>query len=284
MAAKSRAASARRDDPAHPVKAFAHRIVEAPAFEPFMIGLILFNAVLIGLETSPAMIERYGDWLHLGNNIILGVFIVEAALKIAAVAPRLGLYFGNGWNLFDFSIVVLSLIPATGEFALVARLVRILRVLRLISAVPQLRLIVTTLVRSIPSMGHVIMLMSVIFYIYAITGVHFFATDDPDHWGSLGAALLTLFQLVTLEGWVEVMETVLENHPWAWLYFVSFVLLGTFVILNLFIAVVINNLETAKLEQLAELDQPVTHEDVLKELDRTREALRDLQAKIAKLS
>jgi voltage-gated sodium channel len=284
MAAKRASATGRRDEPAHPLKAFAHRIVEARAFEPFMIGLILFNAVLIGLETSPEIIEQYGDWLHLGNNIILGVFIVEATLKITAVAPRLGLYFGNGWNLFDFSIVVLSLIPATGEFALVARLVRILRVLRLISAVPQLRLIVATLVRSIPSMGHVIMLMSVIFYIYAVTGVHFFSADDPDHWGSLGAALLTLFQLVTLEGWVEVMNTALENHPWAWLYFVSFVLLGTFVILNLFIAVVINNLETAKLEQLAELAQPVTHEDVLKELDRTREALRDLQAKIAKLS
>jgi voltage-gated sodium channel len=268
----------------NPVQAFARRIVNARAFEPFMIGLILFNAVLIGLETSPEMIERYGDWLHLGNDLILAVFIAEAVLKITAVAPRFMLYFGSGWNLFDFGIVALSLIPATGEFALVARLVRILRVLRLISAVPQLRLIVATLVRSIPSMGHVIMLMSVIFYIYAITGVHFFAADDADHWGSLGASLLTLFQLVTLEGWVDVMDAVIDNHPWAWIYFVSFVLLGTFVILNLFIAVVINNLETSKLEQLEELDQPTTHEDVLKELDRTREALRELQAKIARLS
>jgi voltage-gated sodium channel len=269
--------------PVNPVQAFARRIVNAHAFEPFMIGLILFNAVLIGLETSPEMIERYGDWLHLGNDLILAVFIAEAVLKITAVAPRFMLYFGSGWNLFDFGIVALSLIPATGEFALVARLVRILRVLRLISAVPQLRLIVATLVRSIPSMGHVIMLMSVIFYIYAITGVHFFAADDADHWGSLGASLLTLFQLVTLEGWVDVMDAVIDNHPWAWIYFVSFVLLGTFVILNLFIAVVINNLETSKLEQLQELDQPTTHEDVLKELDRTRDALRELQSKIARL-
>jgi voltage-gated sodium channel len=267
----------------NPVQAFARRIVNARAFEPFMIGLILFNAVLIGLETSPEMIERYGDWLHLGNDLILAVFIAEAVLKITAVTPRFMLYFGSGWNLFDFGIVALSLIPATGEFALVARLVRILRVLRLISAVPQLRLIVATLVRSIPSMGHVIMLMSVIFYIYAITGVHFFAADDADHWGSLGASLLTLFQLVTLEGWVDVMDAVIDNHPWAWIYFVSFVLLGTFVILNLFIAVVINNLETSKLEQLEELNQPTTHEDVLKELDRTRDALRELQSKIARL-
>ncbi|MGZ5119201.1 MAG: ion transporter, partial [Burkholderiales bacterium] len=129
--------------------------------------------------TSHDFVARYGYWLHLGNDMILGVFILEAALKITEIAPRWRLYFGNGWNLFDFSIVVLSLIPATGEFALVARLIRILRVLRLISAVPQLRLTVATLVRSIPSMGHVIMLMSVIFYIYAVTGFHFFESNDP---------------------------------------------------------------------------------------------------------
>jgi voltage-gated sodium channel len=265
------------------LKAFAARIVEARWFEPFMIGLILFNAVLIGLETSDEVMARYDRWLHIANDVILGVFIIEAALKIIAVAPRFRLYFGDGWNLFDFSIVVLSLIPATGEFALVARLIRVFRVLRLISAVPQLRLVVATLVRSIPSMGHVILLMSLVFYIYAVSGFHFFGDVDPDHWGNLGAALLTLFQLVTLEGWVEVMESAMEAHPLAWIYFVSFVMLGTFVVLNLFIAVVINNLDQSKVEQLAELGNPVTHEDVLRELERTRGALRDLQAKIARL-
>jgi voltage-gated sodium channel len=280
-----RATSAARgeDAAANGVQAFARRVISARWFEPFMIGLILFNAVLIGLETFPEIERRFEDLLHFGNHAILAVFIAEAALKIIAVAPRFRLYFGNGWNLFDFSIVVLSLIPATGDAALVARLVRILRVLRLVSAVPQLRLIVATLVRSIPSMGHVIMLMSVIFYIYAIAGVHLFGEVDPEHWGSLGASLLTLFQLVTLEGWVELMQIAMEEHPWAWIFFVSFVLLGTFVILNLFIAVVINNLETSKLEQLEELDKPVTHDDVLMELERTRDALRNLQAKLGRL-
>jgi voltage-gated sodium channel len=127
----------------------------------------------------------------------------------------------------------------------------------------------------------VILLMSVMFYIYAVTGVHLFSVQDPEHWGTLGAALLTLFQLVTLEGWVEVMNTALKTHPWAWIFFVSFVMLGTFVVLNLFIAVVINNLEASKLEQLEELD--ITHEDVLEELERTRKALKDLQAKISRL-
>lgn len=266
------------------VKAFAWRVVSARRFEPFMIALIIFNAILIGFETSEDLVARYGYWLDLGNDVILGIFIVEALLKIIAVAPRWRLYFGSGWNLFDFSIVVFSLIPATGDFALLARLVRVLRVFRLISAVPQLRLIVATLVRSIPSMGHVIMLMSVIFYIYAVAGLHLFRAVDPEHWGTLGAALLTLFQMVTLEGWVDVMESAMKATPLAWLYFVSFVLLGTFVVLNLFIAVVINNLEQSKLEQLDELNQPTTHEEVLRELDLTRKALQELQRKIARLS
>jgi voltage-gated sodium channel len=262
------------------MKAYAQRVVEARWFEPVMIGLILFNGVLIGLETSKEFTATYDGWLHLGNNIILAVFIIEAALKITAVAPRFALYFGNGWNLFDFTIVILSLLPSAGEFALVARLVRVLRVLRLVSAVPQLRLIVATLVRSIPSMGHVVLLMSIIFYIYAVTGFHLFHEHDAEHWGTLGSALLTLFGIVTLEGWVQVMETALELHPWAWIYFVSFVLIGTFVMLNLFIAVVINNLEASKVAELEELRDPVTHEEVLEELERTRDALNQLQRRL----
>lgn len=263
---------------------FAQRVVSARWFEPLMIGLILFNGVLIGLETSEALLRDYGDLLHLGNHLVLGVFIAEAALKITAVAPRFGRYFGNGWNLFDFSIVVLSLVPATEEFALVARLVRILRVLRLVSAVPQLRLIVSTLVRSIPSMGHVILLMSIIFYIYAVTGLHLFRAADPEHWGTLGASLLTLFQIVTLEGWVELMEVASKAHAWAWIYFVSFVLIGTFVVLNLFIAVVINNLESSKAAELDDLQQPPAHDELIAELRRTKAALDDLERRLERTS
>ena len=263
------------------MKEFARRIVQARWFEPWMVALILFNAVIIGLETSPEVMDDYGRWLEFANDAILGVFVLEAALKITAVAPQFRRYFGDGWNLFDFTVVVLSFIPSTGEFALVARLVRVLRVLRLVSAMPQLRLIVATLVRSIPSMGHVLMLLAIVFYIYAITGFHLFHQHDAEHWGSLGAALLTLFQIVTLEGWVEVMETALEFRPLAWIYFVSFVLIGTFVVLNLFIAVVVNNLEASKAAELEALARPVTHDDVLEELARTRDALQALQRKLA---
>jgi len=265
------------------MKARAQRIVEARWFEPFMIGLILFNAVLIGLETSKPFVEQYGDLLHAGNEIILVIFIIEIVLKLTAVAPRFGQYFGNGWNLFDFTVVALSLIPATEEFALVARLVRVLRVLRLISAVPELRLIVATLVRSIPGMGHVLLLMSIIIYIYAVTGFHLFHENDPSNWGTLGRALLTLFQLVTLEGWVDVMDAVQDENQWAWVYFLTFILVGTFVMLNLFIAVVINNLQASKAAELEELRNPVTHEEVLDELKRTRDALARLQQRLETL-
>jgi len=265
------------------MRQFAKRIVGARWFEPLVIGLILLNGAIIGLETSKDIERQYGTLLHLGNNIILCVFIVEAALKITAVAPRLSLYFGNGWNLFDFSIVVLSLLPATGEFALVARLIRVLRVLRLVSTVPQLRLIVATLVRSIPSMGHVLMLLALLFYIYGITGFHLFHERDPEHWGTLGAALLSLFQLVTLDDWFNLYAKAREVHAWSWVYFISFIVIGTFVVMNLFIAIVINNLEISKTAELEELRAPVTHDEVLRELERTREALLHLQRKIAAL-
>lgn len=265
------------------MKSLCARVVSAGWFEPFMIGCIIVNAIIIGLETAKDIEAVHGHLLHLGNDIFLVIFMIEAALKITAVAPRLRLYFGNGWNLFDFTVVVLSLLPSTGEFALVARLIRVLRVLRLVSALPQLRLIVATLVRSIPSMGHVILLMGVIFYIYGVTGYHLFHEQDADNWGTLGTALLTLFQVVTLEGWVDVMETAMEVLPWAWVYFVSFVLIGTFVMLNLFIAVVINNLEASKVAELQELEHPTTRDEIVAELRRTREVLVELERKLEAL-
>lgn len=262
------------------MKLACQRLIGARWFEPFMIGLIVFNGVLIGLETSHAIMAAHGDLLHLLNHAILALFVLEALAKMGAVAPRLRLYFGDGWNLFDFTIVVLSLIPATGEFALVARLIRILRVLRLVSAVPQLRLIVATLVRSIPSMGHVIGLLAIIFYVYAVAGFHLFHTVDAERWGTLGDSLLTLFRVVTLEGWTEVMYKAMETHPWSWVYFVSFVLVGTFIAMNLFIAVIINNLEESKAAQLASVTAPATREEILEELKATRDALQRLEAKL----
>ncbi len=259
-----------------------NKLVNTSLFERTIIGLILFNALILGLETDTTFVENYGQWFELGHHLILAAFIIEALLKITAVAPRLKLYFGDSWNLFDFSVIVLSLLPATGELAMVARLARLLRVLRLISALPELRLIVATLMRSIPSMGNIMLLMSIIFYIYAIAGYHLFHLSDPQHWGTLGLSLLTLFRIVTLEDWTDVMYTAMEVLPYAWIYFVSFVVMGTFVIINLFIAMVLNNLEEAKAERLAELRPPLSQDDLLKELADTQQALIRLRKHIEK--
>ena len=177
------------------ISLLADRLVNKAAFEYTIIALILLNGVFLGLGTSPVLARQYGDLLHLGNQIVLGVFIVEALLKMIALAPRVDMYFRDGWNVFDFLVIVFSLIPATGEFAMVARLARLLRVLRLISAIRELRLIVAALVRSIPSVGHVMLLMSIIVYIYAIIGYQLFHEHDPMHWRSLGISVLTLFNI-----------------------------------------------------------------------------------------
>ena len=266
------------------MKALCSRIVNHHFFEKIIIGLIILNGVILGMETSTGLVAQYGQLFELTSHFILLVFILEAAMKITAVAPRLKLYFGSGWNLFDFSVVVLSLVPSTGEFAMIARLARLLRVMRLISTIPELRLIVSTLVRSLPGMMHVISLMAVIFYIYAIAGFHLFNQHDPELWGTLGLSLLTLFRVVTLEDWTDVMYTAMDMHPLSWMYFVSFVVIGTFVIINLFIAVVINNLEEAKQERLAELQVPPSKDDLMKELKQTQEALQRLQVRLENAS
>lgn len=259
------------------------KLVASNAFEYVIVALILFNALLLGLETSPELVARYGTWFEWGNHLVLAVFVVEAALKMYALAPRIQRYFHNGWNVFDFSIIVLSLVPATGQFAMVARLARLLRVVRLITTIPELRLIVATLVRSIPSMGNILLLMGVIFYIYAVAGYHLFHEHDPVHWRNLGISLLTLFRVVTLEDWTDVMYTGMQMHPMAWMYFVSFVVVGTFVVINLFIAVVLNNLEEAKQERLAEMREAPSKEELLRELRGTQEALQRLYVRLNKL-
>ncbi len=262
------------------MKTFAAQLVAKKSFEHTIIGLILINAAILGMQTSPFLVARYGFYMDACNGLIISVFVLEAALKITAIAPRWRLYFANGWNLFDFSVVVLSLLPDAGSMAMLARLARLLRVLRLISAVPQLRLIVSTLMRSIPSMGHVLLLMSVIFYVYAIAGYHLFHEHDPQYWGSLGISLLTLFRVVTLEDWTDLMYTAMQMSPFAWIYFVSFVIMGTFVIINLFIAVVLNNLDDAKQQQLKDLRKPETQDELLQQLAKTRAMLDRLQEQL----
>ena len=259
---------------------FIHRLTNSYGFEYFIVGLILANAILLGVETLPAVMEHYHHWVALGHQVTLGVFIVEAALKMFAQWPRPDRYFRDGWNIFDFSIIVLALVPATGSFAIIARMARLMRLLRLVSAVQELRLIVATLVRSIPSMLHIVVLMSLMVYVYAIIGFQLFHEHDPEHWRNLGVSLLSLFRILTLEDWTDIMYKAMEYHPLTWMYFVSFVVFGTFVVINLFIAVVINNLDEAKQERLRKLEQAPTADSLLSELRATQQSLRRLEEEL----
>ena len=259
---------------------FSSRLVNAAWFEYCIIAVIIVNGIILGLETSGTIDRRYGGWLRMGNQAALWVFIVEAGLKLLALWPRSWRYFQDGWNLFDFLVIVFALVPATGQFAMIARLARLLRVVRLISAIRDLRLIVAALVRAIPSVGHVIMLMSIVVYIYAIMGYHLFHELDPARWGNLGLSVLTLFNIITLDGWTQVMNTAMRHYPWAWLYFVSFVVVGTFVVINMFIAIIINSLDDAKRERQAESEGPVSREQMLQEIREARATLERLEQRL----
>lgn len=245
-------------------------------FDRGIIALIIFNALVLGVETYPAVAVPYEAVLLGINKFVLIVFAIEAVVKITASAPVFRRYFGDGWNLFDFCVVVFSLIPQTGEFALIARTVRLLRILRLVTAVPELRLIISTLIKSLPGLGNVILLLSIVFYVYAIAGYHMFHAHDPFHWGSLGVSLITLFRILTLEDWTDVMYAAMELYPFAWLFFISFVVVAAFIVINMFIAVVINNLHKAQQEMEIAQGESL-HGEILYELEESRRMLEKVE-------
>ena len=259
------------------------RITNSHGFEYFIVSLILANAVLLGLETSVTLTERYGTWLEFGQWVILGVFIAEAALKLFAVAPRIDRYFRDPWNVFDFLVIVASLIPVVGSLALVGRTARLLRVLRLVSVVPELRLLVTTLVRSLPGMVHILVLMGALMYIYGVIGFSLFSEHDPTHWRSLGVSLLSLFRVITLEDWTDIMYTAMELNELAWIYFASFVILATFIVINLFTALIVNNLDTMNRARPRE-EEKETRATMLRELRVARDSLQRLEEQVERMS
>ena len=180
-------------------------------------------------------------------------------------------------NVFDFLIVAASMLPEVGAFTTVARLARLMRITRLISVHPELRLIVSVMVRSITSMGHVVLLVCLLLYVYGILGYHLFGLHDPQHWGTLWRSLMTLFQMLTLEGCVEIQAASLQAVPWAWLYYTSYVIIAVFVVINLFIAVVLNNLEAAKTEHQAQADARNPEHSLLTRIDAMKQMLDELE-------
>lgn len=225
------------------------RLVDSPWFQRSVIVAIICAGVLAGLETSPSIIARHGGWLRILDLTVLGIFVLEMALKIAAHGRRPFDYFRQGWNVFDFAIVAICLLPVDGMFASVLRLARVLRLLRLVSALPKLQLLVGALLHSLSAMGYVTLLLTLILYIYAVTGVHLFGARAPAEFGTLGLALMTLFQMITLDNWSELYHAARAASPAAAVvYFVSFILLGTMIMLNLFIGVVMNSMNEMQRE------------------------------------
>ncbi len=255
------------------------RLVDHSTFKGFIIGVIFLAGLVVGLETSPGVVDRHGNLLHALDKIILGVFVIEILLKLGAEFPRPWRFFLDSWNNFYFIIVAVCLQPFDSEFAAVLRLARVLRVLRLVTVLPKLQILVGALLKSIPSMGYVGLLLSILFYIYAVTGVFFFGKADPLHFGTLGDALLTLFGVITLEGWTSLMYDLLRGdsgvHPAkVVIYFISFVLFGTMIMLNLFIGVIMNSMQEMHEEKaIARLSTESTASE-LELMERELEALK----------
>ncbi|KUO54463.1 MAG: hypothetical protein APF80_10705 [Alphaproteobacteria bacterium BRH_c36] len=255
-------------------------LVEAPWFSNFIIAVIIINAVTLGLETSPTAMAVAGSLLYGLDRIALAIFCVEIAAKLFVY--RLS-FFRSAWNVFDFAIVVIALVPS-GEGLSVLRSLRILRALRLVSMVPEMRTVVQALLNAIPAMASVIALMTLIFYVAAVMTTKLFGPAFPDWFGTLGASLYTLFQIVTLESWsMGIVRPVMEVHPYAWIFFVPFILVVTFAVLNLFIAIIVNAMQTASGADEAEhhKENEAHFADLMEELKSLRREIKEFRSERA---
>ncbi len=225
------------------------RVVNSAFFSRLSLGMILFSSILIGVETVDSLMAQYGEVLKMMDRVILGWFTIEIISRMAAYGRKTQLFFKCPWNVFDFLIVAVTLLPAASPALAVFRLFRIFRVLRLFSAIPDLQILVGALLKTLPSMGYVGILLFLVVYVYGVLGVHLFEQTDPVHFGDLGLSLLSLFQIITLEGWAEIFRPQFQKHGWgAVLFFLSFIFIGTMILLNLLIGVVLRSMEQVQSE------------------------------------
>jgi voltage-gated sodium channel len=246
--------------------------LETSRFQRALVAAIVVNAITIGCETSSYLTDRIGGLLHVVDRIILAVFVVELAARLYAYR---GAFFKDPWNWFDAIIVGIALIPASGP-ASVLRALRILRALRLVSAVPSMRKVVAALLAAVPGMAAIIGLLLLVMYISAVLATKLFGEIAPEYFDELPTSLFSLFQIMTGESWPDIAEQVMQEQPWAWVFFVGYILLSTFVVLNLFIAVVVNAMDdqnTSAEEQRAENQLAA----VLDELTRLHAKIDELQ-------
>ncbi|WP_405825796.1 ion transporter [Streptomyces sp. NBC_00838] len=222
------------------------RVTESTAFTAAVFGLIIGNAVLLGAETYTGAVARWHDELKAAEHVFLAAFTAEILLRAAACADRPKDFFRDPWNLFDLAVVGLAFMPFARDNATVLRLLRLARVVRAARFLPQLRIVIVAVGKSLPGTLSFVLVGALLLYVYAMIGWVFFAPEDPEHYGSLGRAALTLFLLITLDGLGDAVRAGLEISRWTILYFASFVLLGSFLLVNLLIGVVINSLQEAR--------------------------------------
>jgi len=270
-------------DAAGTPRAAVARLALPPVFQRAVTALIVLNAAVLGLETSSAAMELWGGALRALDTALLGVFTAELALRIYAFRGR---FFRDPWGLFDLAVVGIAWLPAAGALS-VLRALRILRVLRLVSVVPSLRTVVEAMLAALPGMGSIILLMLLIFYVFAVMAVKLYGESMPDEFGTLGASLFTLFQLMTLDDWANIVKPVMERHPLALLFFLPFILVATFVVLNLFIGVIVESIQSLREEReaagVAEARQEA-HADaavLLREIKALRQEVAALRAERA---
>jgi voltage-gated sodium channel len=237
----------------------------------FIVAIIIFNAIILGLETWDAAMARFGALILLLDMLCLAIFVVELAAKLFAEGPR---FFRRGWNIFDFVIVGIALIPGNGAFS-VLRALRILRVLRVISVVPSLRRVVEGFVTALPGMGSVFLLMGIVFYIGAVMATKLFGAAFPEWFGSLGRSGYTLFQIMTLESWsMGIVRPVMEVYPYAWTFFVPFIMVTTFAVVNLLVGLIVNSMQDAHAEESNEKTDAY-RDEVLQRLIAIEKRLKD---------
>ncbi|WP_381790603.1 ion transporter [Streptomyces niveus] len=264
------------------------RVTESTAFTAAVFGLILGNAVLLGAETYTGAVEQWHDTLKTAEHVFLAAFTAEILLRAAACADRPKDFFRDPWNLFDLAVVGLAFMPFARENATVLRLLRLARVVRAARFLPQLRIVIVAVGKSLPGTLSFVLVGALLLYVYAMIGWVFFAPEDPEHYGSLGRAALTLFLLITLDGLGDAVRAGLEISRWTILYFASFVLLGSFLLVNLLIGVVINSLQEAR-EMEAEADAGPgrcesaadTRHDLREQIAAARRALDTIEAELA---
>ena len=257
------------------------RLVDSDAFNLAIAGVIVINAIVLGLETFPSVMASYADQLILANEICYGVFVVELVLRFASYGKRPQDFFKSGWNVFDLIIIGGVWIPGVRENATLLRILRLARIARLLRFLPDARVLIATVVRSIPPLASIVVLTFLILFISGMVGWALFGEALPESWGTITRAMLTLFILLTLENFPTYLEEALAVTPWATVYFVSYVLVAAFVIFNLLIGIIISSMESAReREALREAKESGITGDAVARIHEIREALDALEADV----